>query len=71
MLEIAKEVRSLGVLGPFHPKFDVIDLFEKELSQMLPDDAHERASGKVHLSLTDGTMNNVIVSQYSNNQDLK
>ena len=34
MQEIAGQVRNLGILGPFHPKFDVIELFEKELNQI-------------------------------------
>ena len=71
MLDIAKQVKSLGFFGPFHPSFDIIQLFHKELSLILPPDAHKQASNKVHISLTDGTMNNVIVSKYSTLDELK
>jgi hypothetical protein len=52
LVDIAKEVKSLGIFGPFHPKFDMLQLFQKELTEMLPPDAHVRASNKVHISLT-------------------
>lgn len=41
------------------------------IAQVLPDDAHERVSGKLHISLTrvyDGK--NVIVSEFSSKEDL-
>jgi len=71
LVDMAKEVKSLGIFGPFHPKFDMLQLFQKELTEMLPPDAHVKASNKVHISLTDGTINNVIVSNYSNLDELK
>jgi len=69
--EIATRVNSLGFLGPFHPNFDVNDLFRKELTQILPPDAHIKATGRLHISLTDSTLNNVIVSSYSDLNELK
>lgn len=69
--EIANQVKSLGIFGPFHPKFDMLQVFQKELTEMLPPDAHIQASNRVHISLTDGTINNVIVSNYSNLDELK
>ena len=69
--EIASRVNSLGFLGPFHPNFDVNDLFRKELTQILPPDAHIKATGRLHISLTDSTLNNVIVSSYSDLNELK
>lgn len=71
LLEMTQRVKSLGFFGPFHPNFDALELFEKELNSLLPSDAHLKASNKVYISLTDGTMNNVIVSQYSTFQELK
>lgn len=71
MLEISNKVKNLGFLGPFHPNFDVIELFDKELNLLLPIDAHLKATDKVHISLTDATMNNVIVSKYSSLKELK
>jgi hypothetical protein len=41
------------------------------IAQVLPDDAHERVSGRLHISLTrvyDGK--NVIVSEFSSKEDL-
>ena len=52
LLEIAKQVKSLGIFGPFHPKFDMLQLFQRELTEMLPPDAHIQASNRVHISLT-------------------
>ena len=52
LVDMAKEVKSLGIFGPFHPKFDMLQLFQKELTEMLPPDAHVKASNKVHISLT-------------------
>jgi len=69
--DIAKRVKSLGIFGPFHPKFDMLELFQRELTEILPADAHVQASNRVHISLTDGTINNVIVSNYSNLDELK
>ena len=50
--EIAKQVKSLGIFGPFHPKFDMLQLFQRELTEMLPPYAHIQASNRVHISLT-------------------
>ena len=71
MLEIASQVNSMGFLGPFHPNFDVVDLFQHELIKILPSEAHIKATGKLHISITDSTMNNVIVSNFSSIEELK
>ena len=62
LVDMAKEVKSLGIFGPFHPKFDMLQLFQKELTEMLPPDAHLKASNKVHISLTgfDVALNNFV-----------
>ncbi|XP_034936262.1 1-acylglycerol-3-phosphate O-acyltransferase Pnpla3 isoform X2 [Chelonus insularis] len=59
VLKLVKEARR-KTLGPFSPSFNY-----------LPDDAHIRVSGKLHISLTrvyDGQ--NVIVSQFNSREDL-
>ena len=71
MLEIASQVKSFGFLGAFHPKFDFVDLFQQELIKILPPEAHLKASGKLHISMSDSTMNNVLVSKFSTLEELK
>ena len=58
-------------LGPFHPSFDVNKIIYDGLMKTLPDDAHKRATGKLHISLTrvsDGQ--NVIMSKFETKDDL-
>ena len=71
MLEIASKAKTFGFLGPFHPNFDVVDLFQQELIKILPSDAHKKATDKLHISITDSTMQNVIVSKFSTFEELK
>ncbi|XP_024941602.1 patatin-like phospholipase domain-containing protein 2 isoform X2 [Cephus cinctus] len=62
VLRVAKEARQ-RTLGPFSPSFNV--------QKFLPEDAHLRVNGKLHVSLTrvyDGK--NVIVSQFTSKEDL-
>ncbi|XP_077297192.1 1-acylglycerol-3-phosphate O-acyltransferase Pnpla3-like [Arctopsyche grandis] len=70
MLRLVGEARS-GSLGPFSPSFNVQNVILEGLEKFLPDDAHIKVSGKLHISLTrvyDGK--NVIVSQFSSKEDL-
>ncbi|CAL1677562.1 unnamed protein product [Lasius platythorax] len=71
VLYIARAARK-HALGPFSPYFDVQHILAKVLRQkILPDDAHIRVNGKLHISLTrvyDGK--NVIVSQFNSKEDL-
>lgn len=70
MLRLVSEARS-GSLGPFSPSFNVQNVILEGLEKFLPDDAHIKVSGKLHVSLTrvyDGK--NVIVSQFSSKEDL-
>lgn len=71
ILSVASKVRSLGVLGPFHPGFDTVDLLKSQLDALLPEEAHLRASGKLFVSLTDSAMQNVIVSRFANRQEVR
>lgn len=70
MLRIASEARSRS-LGPFNPSFNIQNLLIQGLQKVLPEDAHLRVNGKLHISLTrvcDGK--NVIVSNYESREDL-
>lgn len=70
VLRLTREARQ-HPLGPFSPSFNVQHFLLESLMKFLPDDAHIRVSGKLHISLTrvyDGK--NVIVSQYNSKEDL-
>ncbi|XP_053689447.1 1-acylglycerol-3-phosphate O-acyltransferase Pnpla3-like [Sabethes cyaneus] len=67
---VVNEARSHS-LGPFSPRFNIQTCLLEGLQKFLPEDAHERVNGKLHISLTrvyDGK--NVIVSQYNSREDL-
>ena len=58
-------------LGPFNPKFNVQNIFRRDLEKCLPEDCHKRVNGKLFISLTrarDGK--NVIISQYNSKKEL-
>ncbi|XP_014478777.1 PREDICTED: patatin-like phospholipase domain-containing protein 3 isoform X2 [Dinoponera quadriceps] len=70
VLRVAREARQ-RTLGPFSPSLNVHQIMLESLQKFLPDDAHIRVSGKLHISLTrvyDGK--NVIVSQFGSREDL-
>ncbi|XP_076273463.1 brummer isoform X6 [Rhynchophorus ferrugineus] len=70
VLRVATEARKKS-LGPFNPSFNIHQLLLEGLERFLPDDAHIRVSGKLHISLTrvrDGK--NVIVSQFDSREEL-
>ncbi|XP_043268390.1 patatin-like phospholipase domain-containing protein 2 isoform X2 [Venturia canescens] len=70
VLRVAREARQ-RTLGPFSPSFNVQQILLESLQKYLPNDAHIRVSGKLHISLTrvyDGK--NVIVSQFNSREDL-
>lgn len=70
VLRVACEARSKS-LGPFHPSFNIQNILIENMEKLLPEDAHIRVSGKLHISLTrvyDGK--NVIVSQFDSKRDL-
>ncbi|XP_063914547.1 patatin-like phospholipase domain-containing protein 2 isoform X1 [Zophobas morio] len=70
VLRVAIEARKRS-LGPFNPSFNIHNLLLEGLEKFLPDDAHVRVSGKLHVSLTrvrDGK--NVIVSQFDSREEL-
>lgn len=70
MLRVASIARSKS-LGPFNPKFDIQRLLCEGLEKVLPEDAHLKCNGKLHVSLTrvrDGK--NVIISEFSSRDEL-
>lgn len=70
VLRVVGEARQ-RTLGPFSPSFNIHNILLDGLEKALPDDAHIRVNGKLHISLTrvyDGK--NVIVSQFSSKEDL-
>lgn len=70
VLRVATEARKKS-LGPFNPSFNIHQLLLEGLERFLPDDAHIRVSGKLHISLTrvrDGK--NVMVSQFDSRDEL-
>lgn len=67
---VVGEARSHS-LGPFSPSFDIQSCLLEGMSKHLPEDAHLRVNGKLHISLTrvyDGR--NIIVSQFNTREDL-
>ncbi|XP_014602623.1 PREDICTED: patatin-like phospholipase domain-containing protein 3 isoform X1 [Polistes canadensis] len=70
VLRVAREARE-HTLGPFSPSFNVHEILLESLQKFLPEDAHIRVNGKLHISLTrvyDGK--NVIVSHYNSREEL-
>uniref|UniRef100_A0A452THI8 triacylglycerol lipase n=1 Tax=Ursus maritimus TaxID=29073 RepID=A0A452THI8_URSMA len=58
-------------LGPLHPSFNLVKTIRGCLLKILPADSHERASGRLGISLTrvsDGE--NVIISHFSSKDEL-
>ena len=70
LMYMAKEARKHR-LGPLHPAYNLLQLVKESLLEMLPQDAHIRASGKLCVSLTkmsDGK--NILVSQFDSRDEL-
>lgn len=71
ILRITNLARSFTLFGPLDPRFNLHKCLEAVLRSHLPDDAHERASGRLFISLTrirDKT--NVILSQFQYREQL-
>lgn len=67
---VVNEARSYS-LGPFSPSFDIQTCILEGMKKSMPDDAHIRVNGKLHISLTrvyDGK--SIIVSQFNSKEDL-
>jgi len=68
-MEIAADVKSM-TFGPFNPKFNVNKIFGEELDKVLPPDAHRLVENRLHISMTDTSMQNVIHCQFASRKDL-
>ncbi|XP_023221513.1 patatin-like phospholipase domain-containing protein 2 [Centruroides sculpturatus] len=70
VLRIAGEARA-RVLGPLHPRFDLNKILYDGLIRLLPEDAHLRCTGRLHVSLTrcnDGK--NLLLSEFDSRDEL-
>uniref|UniRef100_A0A3P8VI80 triacylglycerol lipase n=1 Tax=Cynoglossus semilaevis TaxID=244447 RepID=A0A3P8VI80_CYNSE len=70
IIDVAKEARK-RFLGPMHPSFNLVKIERHMLRRTLPDDCHQRANGRLGISLTrvtDGE--NVLVSHFNNKEEL-
>jgi patatin-like phospholipase domain-containing protein 2 len=68
--KIVTDARS-HPLGPFSPSFNIQTMLLDGLERNLPNNAHQRVNGRLHISLTrifDGK--NVVVSQFNSREDL-
>ena len=75
-MAVAAKARSF-LLGPLHPFFSITEFLEDLFEDFLPHDAHIKASGRVHISLTHaygkcdpGSSWNRIVSEFRTRKEL-
>ena len=69
-VDLAVEVRK-HFLGALSPSFDLMQYLEGGLNNILPENSHEQASGKLHVSLSSYPhCENVIVSQFASKNEL-
>jgi len=69
-LNLALQARSRA-LGPLSPSFALVKNLRVALDKFLPDNAHEIASGRLHISLTRvSDKQNVLISQFTDKSDL-
>uniref|UniRef100_A0A224X3Q6 triacylglycerol lipase n=1 Tax=Megacormus gertschi TaxID=1843536 RepID=A0A224X3Q6_9SCOR len=70
VLRIALQARS-RTLGPLHPGFDLNKILYDGLVRMLPEDAHLRCNGRLHVSVTRvKDFKNVLLSEFNSRDDL-
>ncbi|KAM4795727.1 omega-hydroxyceramide transacylase-like [Rhinophrynus dorsalis] len=68
--EAAIEARRT-ILGPFFPSFNLITILRKSLHNLLPENAHEMATGRLHIAVTrlsDGK--NILISDYISKEEV-
>lgn len=69
-LRLASKARYHS-LGPLHPSFDINRILSSVLHQVLPDNAHQITSGRLHISLTRvSDRKAVIVSEFESKDEL-
>ena len=60
-----------NMFGPFSHDFDPVAIIRKTFMRFLPENAHEIASGNLHVSMTRvSDWQNVVVSDYTSKQEL-
>ena len=70
VMMLAGKARN-NLLGPISRGFDPVAIIRKTFMRFLPENAHEAASGKLHISMTRvSDWQNVIVSDYSSKEEL-
>ncbi|XP_069801849.1 omega-hydroxyceramide transacylase-like [Dendropsophus ebraccatus] len=70
ILDAATEARK-NILGPFFPTFNLLTILRKALLNLLPDNAHEVARGRLSIALTrisDGK--NILVSDFKSKEEV-
>ena len=68
--DLAKEIRS-KLFGAFTPRYSMLRSIYRFLDKTLPDNAHEIASGRLFVSLTNiDTKKNEIISQFDSREEL-
>ncbi|XP_019369281.1 PREDICTED: patatin-like phospholipase domain-containing protein 1 [Gavialis gangeticus] len=67
---IVKEIRNV-LLGPISPNIDVLRNLQKFLYKTLPENAHQLASGRLHIILTRvSDRQNVVVSDFGSKEEV-
>ena len=70
VIRLTNRAKSLS-FGPLHPSFQLVQALRMAFRKILPENAHEIASGKLHISLTRvPDLTNVIVSEFFSKEDL-
>ncbi len=70
IMKVAIKVRA-HALGPFRPSIDLNKMLYEGLVKILPDDAHKRATGRLHISVTRVSDDiNVIINQFDSKEEL-
>ncbi|XP_068717461.1 patatin-like phospholipase domain-containing protein 4 [Montipora capricornis] len=70
VIRLTNRAKSLS-FGPLHPSFQLVRALRTAFRKILPENAHEIASGKLHISMTSvPDLTNVIVSEFFSKEDL-
>uniref|UniRef100_A0A6I8Q1L5 PNPLA domain-containing protein n=1 Tax=Xenopus tropicalis TaxID=8364 RepID=A0A6I8Q1L5_XENTR len=70
IVEAAKDA-SKSVLGPLLSKFNLVTILQNALQHILPDNAHEEATGRLYVGVTrlsDGK--NIMISDYKSKEEV-
>ncbi|XP_018427606.1 PREDICTED: patatin-like phospholipase domain-containing protein 1 [Nanorana parkeri] len=70
IMDAANEARK-PILGPFFPSFNLLAILKKTLNRFMPENAHQLASGRLHVALTrlsDGKT--ILVSDFKSKEEV-